>query len=114
MDSKQPQDSLVDDLKSYIETRFQLIMLDLTENGLKVGSKIFFVALVVMIMTLLFILINFATAYFLGDLMGKVYLGFIVLSGFYLIIAILMLVFRRKLIKRILELFADGVFSDDN
>lgn len=45
--------------------------------------------------------INLAVAFLLGDILGKIYLGFLVVSGFYLLLCLVLHFFMRGWLSRI-------------
>jgi hypothetical protein len=44
--------------------------------------------------------LNFGLAFWLGEILGKIYYGFIVIAGFYCIIGIVIHVFMHKWLKK--------------
>jgi len=88
---------LFDRVKEYSKTSVELIKLRTIDSSSFFLSKFIF-QLILSIFFLLGILsLNIATALWLGDLLGKTYLGFFVVTGFYLLIAIILLLFRKKI-----------------
>ena len=52
------------------------------------------------LITLLFINLNIGIALLIGDLLGRIWLGFLILSGFYGVVGILIYIFRNSWIKK--------------
>jgi hypothetical protein len=51
------------------------------------------------IVTMVVMLLNIGLALWLGELLGKTYYGFLVLSAFYSLLAVLLYIFREKLME---------------
>ena len=66
-----------------------------------------------------FVNLNIGIALFIGDLLGKVWLGFILVSGIYACIGLIVYLFREKWIKRplsnsiVAQLLKDENVKDD-
>lgn len=81
----------LDDVKDYVNLRMQLIQLNVTEKvsvglaGLIAGG----IALIFFI--LCFIFGSFALSYLIGNALGSTAAGFGVMSGFYLLVGLIML-----------------------
>ena len=92
-------DLLTDSVKEYIETNYELVKLQVIDHTSDIIS-----ALIGMLIfgILLFIFIVFGSlyaAFYLTDLIGIDNIGFAVVGGFYLLVAILFLFNRKKLIE---------------
>jgi hypothetical protein len=58
--------------------------------------------------------LSFATAYALGEILGNYALGFAIVGVSYILIAVIVLVFRKKLIERpLLEKLSEIYFKDE-
>lgn len=92
-------DSLAEHLNGYIETRVALIKVEIREEVANVLSRglIIFVMFLTGILFLLFISIGIAE--YVNTLMSSEYLGFVIVGGFYGTVLILMILFRKGLLK---------------
>jgi len=91
--------SLFKDAGDYIETRIDLLKLKAIDKSSDVASSV-----VTGLTTLLFgcfalLILNIGLALWIGDLLGKDYLGFFVIAGFYILLALLLHIFRNTWIK---------------
>lgn len=85
-------------VRSYIEKKLLLIKLEAIDTGSNVLSKIIAYASF-LFLTLFFLLFaNIAIAVFIGEAIANMALGFLIVAAFYLLIAILLLIFRKQLI----------------
>lgn len=81
---------LIERLESYIRTSVELAKLKLVA-ALSLAAANFIAAVSTIIPLALFVLLfNLALAFWLGELLGKVYYGFFALAGFYLLLAIIL------------------------
>lgn len=85
--------------KNYTETSIELYKLNAIDTTADIVSSLalrFAIALVVSMFTLF---VNIAISLFIGKQLGDYYLGFLIVSAFYLIMAVLIYFFSDKLIK---------------
>lgn len=94
-----PVESLVDRVKSYVETRIDLLRLKAIDKSSSFLS--FFISLIVVILIsfISVILLSVGIALLLGDLLGKLYYGFFIVAGFYLITGLVLYSLREKWLK---------------
>jgi hypothetical protein len=104
--------------QKYVEDRLLLIKLQVVEKISGVAAMIF--AGVVMILLSFFILlfVSLTACYFFASLTGSLYLGFGIVTAFYLLLLLVILAVRKKLIKKIAGIFIKTLLSetkyDDN
>jgi hypothetical protein len=83
-------DGLLDSLKGYIDTRVQLLKLEMQEKAANVITSAIFVVLLLFCALMTLALLSIALGNFLNELFGNTYLGYLVLGLFYLIMVILL------------------------
>ncbi|MFZ4542990.1 MAG: phage holin family protein [Saprospiraceae bacterium] len=77
-------------IESYVRTSIELAKLKLVAAVSRAATN-FIAALSLVIPIILFtIIFNLGIAFWLGELLGKVYYGFFALAGFYLLLAIIL------------------------
>ncbi len=92
-------DAFITEAGDYIENRVELFKLKLADKTSDVASTTAS-GLVVGIMALLFItLISIGLSLWLGELTGKSYYGFLIVGGFYALLAAIIYAGRGKLLK---------------
>lgn len=92
--------SLKKEITEYIEVRFDYIKLHTAENLSRFMSN---TASAVIIGYLLFFILfftSFAAGYYFADRFNSNQLGFLCVGGFYFVVLILFLVFRKQIIER--------------
>lgn len=92
-------EGLTDHVKEYITTKVELAKLRFAEKtSLTIGNLI---ASIVVAVLFLFVLLfgSIAGAWALSDWIGKNYAGFLIVAGFYLLVAIIVWFARHRLIR---------------
>lgn len=92
-------DSLLGKGEQYGKTTLELLKLKTLDKSSDVASNIVSWVVVVVFAVLFFLILNVGIALWLGEILGKSYLGFFAVSGFYLILALIFGIFRKKLLK---------------
>jgi len=119
-EQKTPVEILLERGQVYAKTTIQLFKLKATDKGAEIVSKVVTGFVILIMLTLLFINLNIGIALFLGELLGKNWLGFMILAGFYGVVALVIYLFRDRWIKRpvsnsiIKELLDGEEFNDEN
>ncbi len=85
-------------IKEYINNRIDSIKLDLAEKTSKILASLIAGMAVAIFIFMFFLFVNIALAYFLGALMDNIWLGFLIVSGLYLLIGIIIWIARIKLL----------------
>jgi uncharacterized membrane protein YqjE len=99
-------DHLVSNLTGYVETKLELLKLELKENlASGIGTAITYLILsFVFAMVLLFI--SLGVAIVLDDTLGR-FVGFAIVAGFYLIIGLILFANREALNKKFTRLLSE-------
>jgi len=106
---------LIDDAKLLVEKKTDLFLLNATEKASKLTSTLIWGALlaVVSVFTLLFG--STALAWWIGDLMGNIPLGFCILTGFYFVLFLALFWFAKNTIKDgISSVVIKSILNDDD
>lgn len=92
-------EALTDSLKEYVDTNYELIKLEVINYSSDILSGLIS-ALIVGVMLVLFLFFgSLYLAYYLSDLIEINYIGFAIVGGFYLLLAILFHLNKKKLIE---------------
>lgn len=78
----------------FLETRVELMKLQAVDKATGIGSSLVSSIILIIVVSLMLITLNIGIAVWLGNLLGEVYYGFFAVSGFYLLIAVLLYLFR--------------------
>lgn len=90
---------LFEKVEQYGKTSIELVKLKVIEKSGDIGSTLLVKLTILAVFIVGMMLLNIATSLWLGECFGKVYLGFLTVSAFYLLLA-LVLVSCRKNIKK--------------
>jgi len=92
-------EALTDSLKEYVDTNYELIKLEVIDHSSDIISGLIS-ALIVGVMLVLFLLFgSLYLAFYLSDLLEINYVGFAIVGGFYLLVAIIIHFNKEKLIE---------------
>lgn len=90
---------LYEKAKNYAEVSIELVKLNAVDKTADIVSSLLARLLVIMVVAIFILFLSIALSLYLGELFGKDYLGFLGVSGFYLILALILHYQRDKLIK---------------
>ena len=93
-------ESVVDHAKQYAESTFELIKLKAVKKGSEVASVVAAYAVVIASILLFVIIANIGLALWLGELTGKLYYGFFIVAGFYVLVALIIHFGHKVLVQR--------------
>ncbi|MEO6721180.1 MAG: hypothetical protein ABIN67_12495 [Ferruginibacter sp.] len=91
--------SLFEKTGDYLETRLELLKLQAIDKTSDVTSSLVSRIAIVLILSFAIFIANIGLAIWIGELVGKVYLGFFIVAAFYALLAWLIHVFRKAWIK---------------
>lgn len=93
-------ESLIEKGEQYGKTTLKLLKLKTLDKSANMASDIVSWLIVFIFAVLFFLILNIGVALWLGELLGKSYYGFFIVSGFYAFLTILFIVFRKQLVKK--------------
>lgn len=93
-------ESLIEKGEQYGKTTLELIKLKALDKSADVTSTLASWIIVIVLIVLFFFILNIGIALWIGEMLGKEYLGFFVVAGFYGLLALVFGLFREKLIKK--------------
>jgi hypothetical protein len=92
-------EDLFEKAEEYVKTNIQLAKLKATDKVAEiVGSLVTQIAIVVLAFFFL-LMVNIGIAFWLGSVLGQTYYGFLIVAGFYALLAIIVYAFRKSIIK---------------
>jgi hypothetical protein len=106
-------ESLLDKATEYGKTSFELVKLKALDKTTDIVSSIVPSSIVIILILSFLMFLNVGIALWLGDILGKVFYGFFVLAGFYMIVGLLIHFFLHKWIKKVVgDYFIRRVLKD--
>lgn len=91
--------SVLENAGDYLETRLDLLKLQAVNKSSDVTSSVVSRMIILLLVSFALFILNMGLALWVGELLGKVYLGFFVVAGFYMLVGLLLHFFRRILLK---------------
>lgn len=96
----------------YVQKQIELFKLESAEKVAKSTSSIITLAVIGFLATLVTIMLSIAIGFAIGEMVGSYALGFLVITGFYTLVALLVYYFKRQLVTNpilstVLESFFD-------
>ena len=89
-------EEITESLKQYVNINIEILKLEATERTSEIGSSLIG-SLAVGITAFLFIMsLSIGIGFYLSALMGDSYSGFLIIAGFYFILALIVLIGRKK------------------
>ena len=88
------------DILEYIEVKLDLIRLHTADNLSRIFSNVATIAVIGYLVFFIIFFISFAAGFFIGSLLDSNELGFLCVAGFYTLLLILFLVFRKQIVER--------------
>ena len=96
---------LIQETKEYLDLKYDIARLDITEKIVVLFSVFYSFMIFIILVPGIFMFLSFALAYYLGLIFGGYHWGFLAVGGLYFIIAIIFLIFRKRLITKPLVRF---------
>ncbi|NAW51132.1 hypothetical protein GNY06_07005 [Elizabethkingia argentiflava] len=91
-------------ISDYLKKKMDLFKLEVVEKTLTSAGAITFSILLLAMLTFFIGLLSVGISLWLGDILQNISYGFLSVSGFYLFIIILMIIFKKKLKKEFTNL----------
>jgi hypothetical protein len=99
-DQKLDAQEIIGKVKEYIEVRKELAILSAVEKGSQLFANLITDGLVVLFGVLAILFGSFALGFYLSELIGNSYAGFIIVTGFYFLLAITIYSVKDKFIEK--------------
>ncbi len=104
---------LIQEIKEYIELKYDIARLDFTEKIVRIISVFFGIMTFFVIVPGVLMFFSFAFAYYLGDILGANYWGFMIVGGIYLFFGIVFIIFKKKFItKPIIKTLTEAILKE--
>jgi len=88
------------DIQEYIEVKLDLFRLQIAENLSRFMSSTLNVAILGFLSFFILLFLSFAAGYFFASLLNSNELGFLCVAGFYILVMVIFLIFRKQIIDR--------------
>lgn len=88
------------DILEYIEVKLDLVRLHTAENLSRIFSNVASIAVIGYLLFFIIFFISFAAGFYIGSFLDSNELGFLCVAGFYTLLLILFLAFRKQIVER--------------
>lgn len=99
VERKELVEDLFDKTEEYIKTNVQLAKLKATDKVADVASALIANAAIVILSFFFLLMVNMGIAFWIGSAMGQYYYGFLIVAGFYALLAAVLFIFRVDIIQ---------------
>lgn len=106
-------DNLNDDVQSYVKKSFEYYKLDFYKKATKVMIAAIRMLLISSGALLVLFFISIAAAILIGEKMENLSYGFFIVGGFYLLTTLLIAIFGKKALERIILTSTSKIFFND-
>lgn len=86
------------EFKKYLELQKEFVKLDATEKMTVILSAILIVTVLLLLGSIVLLFLTFALAYYLGDVLGSLLLGFGLISAFILLLTVIFYLNRNRMV----------------
>jgi len=90
---------LLEKVENYAKTTIDLVKLKAVDKLSVIASNVVFGVIMALLVFFFLLILNLALAFWVGDLLGKTYLGFFAVAGFYVLLIVMFIVFKKQIIK---------------
>lgn len=114
MEEKSRIESVFQHLNTYFETRWKLLVLNTTDKASGLISS--FASILLIALTMIFVLffLSVSAALWIGHSYGDYSIGFLYVGLFYLLITLVLFIFRKSFIKiPVINKFLSAIFPDE-
>jgi len=89
-------EKLTDSFKDYVNTRYEIITLQAAQKAANIGSQSIALILIAVFGSMFLLFINIAAAFYISARMNSNFAGFCIVSGFYFLLTLILMLFRKK------------------
>ncbi|MFN7043603.1 MAG: hypothetical protein ACK4M1_00280 [Flavobacterium sp.] len=93
------KDKLFEKVENYATTSVNLLKLNAVEKSADVISSLSHRIVLLLVVAMFTLFINVGVSMYIGKLLNEYYLGFFIVSSFYLLFAVFIYIFRNKFLK---------------
>jgi hypothetical protein len=107
------QHKLVEKVSEYLKVRKELAILKTVDKGSQLFANLISDILVLLFAILACLFGSFALSFYLSEILGNSYIGFLIVAGFYLLVAIILNSIKDKYLeKKIMNVIIAKFFRD--
>jgi hypothetical protein len=92
-------ETLIDKAENYARTTIELGKLQAVDKSADLLSSAAAGIVISVVVGMFLMLLNIGVAFYIGEMLGSIAYGFFAVSGFYLVVALLVIAFKNQLVK---------------
>ena len=100
-DNSKLLESLLNSATEYGKTTVELVKLKALDKTSDIVSSVIPHAIVLVLLISFVIFLNLGIAFWLGEILGKIFYGFLIIAGFYLLLGIILYFLMYKWLKKL-------------
>lgn len=100
MEEKGKAEELVRYVRQYLRTHYEIAVLSGFEKLSGAGARIITALVVVLVSLLAIMLLGFSAAYYLSEMIGDPWSGFLIVGGAFFLLLLIIIIFRKPLFLR--------------
>ncbi|WP_395805676.1 phage holin family protein [Daejeonella sp.] len=113
MEEEFEHQKLIEKVSDYVNVRKELTLLKTVDKGSQIFANFLSDILVLVFAILAFLFGSFALSFYLSEILGNSYSGFLIVAGFYLLVAIILNSIKDKYLeKKIMNVIIAKFFRD--
>ena len=105
---------LFEKAEQYARRTLAVYKLKVIDKATDIFASLFTRIVICIFLIIFFILMTLGLALYLGDLLGKNYYGFFAVGGFYLLISLILYLFRKSFESMFNDYLVNQIFKDKN
>jgi len=102
-ENKKLLESLVDRATDYGKTSYELVKLKAVDKTSDVVSSVVPHAFVLVLFASFMLFLNLGLAFWLGEILGRLFFGFFIVAAFYILVGLVVHLFMHKPLKKIIR-----------
>jgi len=100
--------------ENYIQNRLLLLKLQAVEKISKLSAAMFAGLLIGVVGCFIILFLSILLAWLFAEVLGNVFLGFGIISAFYIIVLVLMVIFRKNVLQKTITNTVINIFFEKN
>lgn len=92
-------ETLIDHVEDYVKTTLELYKLRAIKKTSAIISSIITAIFFFLVVILLLVILSIGVSIYLGEILGRMHYGFMIVAGFYAIVFIILLIIRKPVLK---------------
>ncbi len=91
-------------LEQYVQDRILLLKLQATEKTARLVALLFSVLMISLLAFFILLFLGFMAGNYFAGITGNIYSGYAIVTGFYMLLLLIVLLYRKKLNKKVINL----------